>query len=123
MPSPRPDAADLAGQVIGNGHCVAYVRRAAGLPRSTLWRRGEPVRGAECEKGTPIATFTSSGTYGSRTDGSSHCAILVAEQLAGLLVWDQWVGQPVHQRLIRFKSGVGPACDDADRYHVIEVWE
>jgi hypothetical protein len=123
MSSTRPDAPELAGQVIGNGHCVAYVRRVAGLTRSGLWRRGVPVRGAGCEKGTPIATFTPTGSYGSRTDGSSHCAILVAEQPTGLLVWDQWLGQPVHQRLIRFKSGAGPACDDADRYHVIEVRE
>jgi hypothetical protein len=31
------------------------------------------------------------------------------------------VGQPVHERLIRFKGGEGLACDDADRFHIVET--
>jgi len=113
----------LVGQVVGNGHCVGYVRAAAQLPRSGLWLRGVPVRGAKCEVGTAIATFTPKGLYGSRTDGSSHCAILVAETDNGLIVLDQWVGQPVHERLIRFRDHRGTAVNDGDRYHTIEVRE
>jgi hypothetical protein len=66
-----------------------------------------------------IATFDPSGRYANATDGSSHAAILISATAAGLVVADQWVGQPVHTRTIRFKGGNGPACDDADRYYVV----
>jgi hypothetical protein len=112
---------DLIGQVIGTGHCVPMVREATGAPHTSEWRRGSLVKGLKLARGTAIATFDPSGTYGNHTDGRSHCAILEAETDAGLEVIDQWQGRPTGRRVIRFKRGTGQPCDDADQYHVIEV--
>jgi hypothetical protein len=45
----------------------------------------------------------------------------LAEKTDGLLVMDQWTGQHVHERLIRFRDGRGDAVNDGDRYWTIEV--
>jgi hypothetical protein len=39
----------------------------------------------------------------------------------GIWVWDQWQGQPVHERFINTRNGVGDAANDASRFYVIEV--
>jgi hypothetical protein len=111
------------GSVIGSGHCVAYVQRVAGCPHTSHWRCGDRVRGGNVEPGTAIATFDPGGDYGNHTDGRSHAAILVAETDRGLMVWDQWRGQPVHMRNIRFHGGAGKPVNDGDAYHVIELAE
>jgi hypothetical protein len=113
-----------AGQVVGNGHCVAFVRAAAGLPHTSHWRRGDKLHGGDRSSWPPgliIATFDPDGAYGNHTDGRSHTAVLIEVKSDGLLVWDQWVGHPVASRLIRFKGYLGLACDDGDRYHVVCV--
>jgi hypothetical protein len=53
--------------------------------------------------------------------GESHAAILLAENSDGLLVVDQWLGQPVQQRVIWFRSGRGKAANDGDRFYQIEL--
>jgi hypothetical protein len=111
----------LIGAAFEGGHCVAFVREVSGLGVSTTWRRGEPVRGSNVAPLTAIATFTPNGRYASHTDGSSHCAILIAEQPDGLRVLDQWQGQPVHERVIPFRAGAGNAANDGDRFYVVEV--
>ena len=61
-----------ADKVVGNGHCVAFVREATGAPHTSHWRRGPPVRlRAEMPgwSGVAIATFDPSGKYGNHTDG------------------------------------------------------
>ena len=109
-----------AGAIIGSGQCVAFVQQAAGCTHTSAWRCGIKVRSNNVESGTAIATFDPSGRYGNHTDGRSHAAILIAETKEGLLVWDQWHGQPVHRRTIRFHGGVGKRVNDGDAYHVIE---
>jgi hypothetical protein len=121
MPHLALDYDHLLGSVIGNGHCVALVRECAPLPPTRAWRRGDPVRNSNCAAGTVIATFDADGTYGNHVDGRSHAAILLRENTDGLLVIDQWLGQPVHQRVIRYRNGSGDAVNDGDRYHVVEV--
>ena len=37
----------------------------------------------------------------------------------GIWVWDQWAGQPVQRRYIRFENGVGRPGNDGDAYSVI----
>ena len=91
--------------------------------------------------GTAIATFPNGKYYG-------HAAIYVSQNEQGIQVlsleclglhclqecnhtelisvlvcntmqvWDQWVGQPVHQRTIRWK-GTGKISNNGDAYHVI----
>jgi hypothetical protein len=109
------------GDVFGNGHCVAFVRELTGLGPTTTWRRGDPVRGSGAATLTAIATFNPTGRYTSHVDKSSHCAILLAEQPDGLLVIDQWVGEPVRERVIRFQAGAADAANDGDRFYLIEI--
>ena len=72
--------------------------------------------------GTAIATFEADGTYTSRS--GNHAAIYVGQDEAGLWVYDQWRGQPVHHRLIRFMGGRGAGqgnkSNDGNLYVVIE---
>jgi hypothetical protein len=107
------------GQAVGSGHCVAFVQAAANCPHTSHWRPGRRVRGGQVERGTAIATFQE-GRYGNHTDGRSHAAILLAEEGGGLRVLDQWRGQPVHERVIRFKGGQGTPNNDGDAFRVIE---
>jgi hypothetical protein len=110
------------GQVVGDGHCVAYVREAATVPHTSEWIEGELVwQAPNIQRGTAIATFAADGRYANATDGSSHAAIFLESDDAGFLVFDQWVGHAVAKRYIRCKGGNGLACDDADRFAVIET--
>ena len=113
-----------AGTVAGNGHCVAYVREAAGAPPTSHWRQGAPVRDhGSIAPGTAIATFHSNGRYGNFTDGRSHAAIYVRQTSQGIYAFDQWVGHPVAERLINFRQGRGDMVNDGDQFHVIELEE
>lgn len=117
----NPDS--YRGTVVGTGHCVPYVQEASSAPVTAMWTRGEPAKGnATLAKGTAIATFSSEGKYTNSLDGTSHAAIYISQDAVGLTVWDQWKGQPVHERTIRFHgdgSGVKPV-NNGDCFYVIE---
>lgn len=122
MPHIAANPERLTGRVVGNGHCVAYVREIAGMPHTSRWYRGKKVRGSHCDSGTIIATFDAdTGRYGNHVDGRSHAAVLVAETAGGLTVYDQWVGQPVHQRTLHFRAGQGVPVNDGDVYFTVEL--
>jgi hypothetical protein len=110
------------GKVIGTGQCVAFVEAVAKTPLTAHWNRGGIVAGdMTIAEGTAIATFDPDGTYGNHTDGRSHGAIYVSQVAGqGLLVYDQWLGQPVHQRTIHFRNGAGLAVNDGNQFYVIE---
>jgi len=109
------------GEVLANGHCLRHVQIVAGVTHSSTLRRGQHVRGSGCAPGTVIGTFDADDRYANATDGSSHVAIFLAETEEGLRVIDQWVGQPVHERLIRFRDGEGSAVNDGSRFYVVEA--
>lgn len=109
-----------AGRSVANGQCVRYVQVCAGLPHTSNWRQGDPVRDSDIEPGTAIATFDEDGCYGNHTDGRSHAAIFIEQVDDGLRVWDQWVGHPVAERVIHFRGGVGRPVNDGDAFCVIE---
>ena len=116
----RPAA--FHGRVVGTGQCVDLVKAAAGAPRTAAWRPGAPVRGnPDLAPGTAIATFEPDGTYASRS--GSHAALYLSQDATGIWVYDQWKGQPVHRRLIRFEGGRGSKrgvkSNDGDRFAVI----
>lgn len=129
------DPKKYLGQVVSSpegqhtGQCVSYVRTASGATHSSSWAPGEPVRGnTSLKPGTAIATFQD-GKYHNRIDGRSHGAIYMSQDEGGLYVIDQWKGQPVHARYVRFKggkpntepsSGVLPV-NDGDAYSVVLV--
>jgi len=123
MPYIARDPQSYQGTVVGTGQCVAFVEAASGAPHTSLWKKGRLVKGdVTVVAGTAIATFGPEGTYTNSVDGTSHGAIYVSQNAAGITVWDQWTHQPVHQRLIRFQggaSGVKPV-NDGDCFYVIE---
>jgi hypothetical protein len=110
---------DYSGQVVGDGACVAFVRACSNAPASSSWREGEKVRGNQTLRaGAAIATFVD-GAYPSAATGN-HAAIYIGQTEEGIQVWDQWRGQPVHQRTIRFRGGEGSMSNDGDAFSVIE---
>jgi hypothetical protein len=117
----RPEA--FEGRVVGAGHCVDFVKAAAGVPRTAEWQKGAEVRGyPHIARGTAIATFGSDGSYTSKF--GNHAAIYLYQDDRGIWVYDQWQGHPVHKRLIRFEGGSGrkwgSKSNDGTRFAVIE---
>jgi hypothetical protein len=118
----RPEA--YVGTVVGNGHCIKFVQVAAAAPLTAEWRPGAWVRGNRAiAPGTAIATFETDGTYTSKT--GNHAAIYISQDATGIWVYDQWRGQSVHKRLIRFEGGSGARrgnkSNDANLFRVIEL--
>ena len=62
------------------------------------------------------------GTY--TNESGNHAAIYLYQDDRGIWVYDQWQGQPVHKRLIRFEGGSGAKwgskSNDGTRFAVIE---
>lgn len=117
----RPEA--FEGRVVGAGHCVDFVKASAGVPRTAAWQEGAEVRGnPHIARGTAIATFESDGSYTSVS--GNHAAIYLYQDDRGIWVYDQWQGQPVQKRLIRFEGGSGSKwgskSNDGMRFAVIE---
>jgi hypothetical protein len=117
----RPEA--FEDRVVGSGHCVDFVKAVAGAPRTDAWQEGAEVYGnPHVAPGTAIATFDSDGSYTS--ESGNHAAIYLYQDGRGIWVYDQWQGQPVHKRLIRFESGSGSEwgskSNDGTRFAVIE---
>lgn len=108
---------DYLGKVVGNGHCVALIRECSGAPHTSLWRPSIAVKGNKIPPGSIIANFRN-GRYPNRSGW--HAAIYISQNKEGIWVWDQWVGKPVHKRLIRFKGGRGKASNDGDRYSLVK---
>lgn len=110
---------------IGTGQCAVFVEAAANAPITAHWAQGEKVKGnLKLKKGTAIATFQK-GVYMNDTHhGLSHAAIYLDQDVHGISVLDQWIHagkrQPVHERVIRFKNGMGTPNNDGDAFSVIE---
>ncbi len=102
MPYQCSNPAAYNGKVVGNGQCVRFVQSCSTVPQTMAWKQGVAVRGANIPAGTAIATFIN-GKYPSMAAGN-HAAIYISQDATGIWVWDQWVGQPVHKRHIRFKN-------------------
>jgi hypothetical protein len=117
----RPAA--FESHVVGAGHCVDFVKASAGAPRTDAWQAGAQVHGnPHIAPGTAIATFEADGSYTS--ESGNHAAIYLYQDERGIWVYDQWQGQPVHRRLIRFEGGSGSKwgskSNDGTRFAVIE---
>lgn len=123
IPNLATFAAQFLGKAIGTGQCVSLCESAIpAMPHTAGWKSGRKVQGdltVPC--GTVIATFGPAGTYQNLTDGSSHAAIYVGQSVEGLWVFDQWVGQVCHMRVIRFKApGDGLNVNNGVMFSVVE---
>ena len=112
---------DYEGKKIGSGQCVEFVREAASAPQTSLWKKGEKVKGSvTLRKGTAIATFDKDGKYANKVTGN-HAAIYLIQDNNGLWVYDQWVSQgAVKKRYIGFRGGKGSPSNDGDAFSVID---
>lgn len=117
-----------AGGYCGTTHqCVALVQ-STGLPVTSRWRKGSTDQ-RTWSKGQPIAVFDDNGMYGNHTNGSSHAAIFLSLAGAGnptytgkmdIHVYDQWVGQPAHERVIQNNPAKAP-INNAACYAAINI--
>ncbi len=117
------DPESYEGKVVGTGQCVAFVQAASGAPITSMWQQGISVKGngLQLPSGVAIATFNADGKYANKMDGTSHGAIYIGQDATGIQVWDQWAGQPVHKRTIRFQASdkVKPV-NNGNFYWVVE---
>ncbi len=111
-------ASNYSGQVVGDGHCVSLIKRCSGAPTTESWYPGEKVLDSSIPPGTVIATFDN-GRYPNRT--GHHAAIYIGQDDRGIWVWDQWVGKPVHKRLIRIRGDNANAGNTAQAYRVVQT--
>jgi hypothetical protein len=96
--------ADLLGQSVGTGQCVALAQASSDVGYTSTWSPGAQVEGqTDIAVGTVIATFGSDGTY-TNTYGQSHTAIYLGQDSSGIFVEDQWLGQPAQTRHINWTT-------------------
>ena len=71
--------ADMLGQSVGTGQCVALAQATSDVGYTSTWSPGAQVEGdTDIAVGTVIATFGSDGTY-TNTYGQSHTAIYLGQ--------------------------------------------
>jgi len=110
---------NYANKVIGDGHCVSLIKRCSGAPDTSEWHPGERVlNSSQLPYGTIIATFKN-GRYPNRR--GYHAAVYIKHDKQGIWVWDQWVGKPVHKRLIRTRFDNADNSNTAQAYRVVKV--
>ncbi len=92
--------ADMLGQSVGTGQCVALAQATSDVGYTSTWSPGAQVEGdTDIAVGTVIATFGSDGTY-TNTYGQSHTAIYLGQDSSGIYVEDQWLGHAASTRVI-----------------------
>lgn len=106
------------GRVVGDGHCVSLIKRCSNAPLTSEWRPGAYVLNSQLPTGTVIATFRN-GRYPNHT--GHHAAIYIKQDQHGIWVWDQWVGKPVHKRLIRIRNDNASPGNTAQDYRVVHT--
>ena len=109
--------ADLLGQNVGTGECVALAQATSDVGYTSTWSPGAQVQGdTDIAVGTVIATFGSDGTY-TNTYGQSHTAIYLGQDSSGIFVEDQWLGQPAQTRHINWTTT--NSYESGSQFHVV----
>lgn len=108
-----------------NTECVIFVQEAAGVPQTSMWKKGIRVKDAkagEIPRGTAIATFDDQGRYPSDALGK-HASIYLSHSATAITVLDQWNTQgEVKERPIYFGRPAGTRrSNNGDTFYVIEV--
>lgn len=109
-----------ANKIVGDGHCVSLIKQCANAPSTNLWRPGDYVlqHQNQLPLGSIIATFKN-GRYPNRT--GYHAAIYISHDDSGIWVWDQWIGKPVHRRLIKNRHDRADAGNTAQEYRIVKI--
>jgi hypothetical protein len=124
--SPTPDAGPRAAGPL-HGPPASRRSRAGSSGRATAstssrWQRERHGPRLASPGAPPSPRSNSDGSY--TNESGNHAAIYLYQDERGIWVYDQWQGQPVHKRLIRFKSGSGgkrgSKSNDGRRFAVIE---
>lgn len=114
-------------QFVGDGECVAFVRKCTGAPQAKFWKQSTTQvkgNGSSIKTGTAIATFKG-GTYANQSSGN-HAAIYIRQDATHLYVYDQWGKRPtrkakaVSERAIKFGNLGASPSDDGAAFWVIE---
>jgi hypothetical protein len=117
-----PDSVKQAGQQ----ECVVLVQKMLpGINQTKTWRPGASIRAAgdpPLQPGTAIATFRD-GKYTNKS--GYHAAIFLGYGKDkwgrdGIVVYDQWRGQPAQRRVIAFNPGAASASNNAGAFSVIQ---
>ena len=109
--------ADMLGQSVGTGQCVALAQATSDVGYTSTWSPGAQVEGdTDIAVGTAIATFGSDGTY-TNTYGQSHTAIYLGQDSSGIFVEDQWLGQPAQTRHINWTTT--NSYESGSQFHVV----
>ena len=109
---------------VGDGECVALVRKATGAPQAKTWSSGVPVKGnTAIQPGTAIATFDAGGHY------IGHAAIYLGQDMNSIRVIDQWnnreSGRVISQhspsvRSLPFNSSKSTYVNKGESYRVVQ---
>lgn len=90
------------------------------MPHTGVWRQGDLVQGKiGIPIGSAIATFDKNKSHANKVDGTSHVAIYLGQTAVGIQVVDQWIGHPVSERTIYFRTAPR-AVIDGNNYYVVE---
>lgn len=109
-----------SGKVIGDGQCISLIRTCSMAPNTDQWKAGDKVLSlpqGSIPAGSVIATFKN-GRYPNMT--GYHAAIYISHDEQGIWVWDQWLGKPVHKRLIRNRLDKATASNKAQKYRLVK---
>ena len=112
------DPQRYANQKVGDGHCVSLIKKCTGAPDTIAWRAGQYVLGNTIPVGAIIATFKND-RYPNKH--GHHAAIYIRQDKNGIWVWDQWLGKPVHQRLIKTRYDGADPGNTAQRYRLVRI--
>lgn len=107
-----------ANQKVADGHCVSLIKKCTGAPDTDAWRPGQYVLGNTVPAGAIIATFKNN-RYPNKH--GHHAAIYIRQDKNGIWVWDQWLGKPVHQRLIKIRYDGADPGNTAQQYRLVRI--
>lgn len=112
---------------VGDGECVALIRKYTQAPATFFWRKGQTVIGDRTlSAGTAIATFVNE-KWPAKPRGN-HAAFYLGQVSNGMYILDQWnrsdkkvISSRFIYRLGKNKDGsyIRPS-DNADAFSVIE---
>jgi hypothetical protein len=109
--------ADMVGQSVGTGECVALAQAMSNVGYTSTWSAGAQVDGdTDIAAGTVIATFGSDGTY-TNTYGQSHTAIYLGQDDSGIFVEDQWLGHAASTRVIPWTTS--NSYESGNKFYVV----